>query len=356
MKVDRGVWPETMQAHDQWVTWQYIDGRKQPFSPWSDAENQYSWSNPENWDGFETAANWAGKHPELEGVGFILQMQGEAYSEPADPFLIIDFDDVRDPETGAMHVRAEKFIEHADSYADVSTSETGAHIMGRGQLPEHVRTIQDALDGDSRFPDAEIEVYDGKRFVAMTGYHIEGTPTDVRDVQSMIETLVETFDVTEATASDYEPPDIENAEYDGIELTDEFRDVSDAIASIGPGDIRLRSEVTNKRSSGVIDYDPAYRKSDSGTGLAWFDRNRMWVDRDGNHYMDALKLVALEEGIITSPTDYPRGEDFWRAVEALRERGANIPRYANANADRLKFYKANKTAKEWFNAAEAAKD
>jgi len=43
--------------------------------------------------------------------------------------------------------------------------------------------------------------------------------------------------------------------------------------------------------------------------------------------LDALQVVALEEGIITTETDYPSGEDFWAAVEALRDRGAHISEY-----------------------------
>lgn len=77
--------------------------------------------------------------------------------------------------------------------------------------------------------------------------------------------------------------------------------------------------------------DPYYRNSESGTGLAWFARAGVWCDRDGMHYFDALQLVALEESIITSKTEYPEGETFWKAVDALRKRGAAIPYFEGEN-------------------------
>lgn len=43
--------------------------------------------------------------------------------------------------------------------------------------------------------------------------------------------------------------------------------------------------------------------------------------------LDALQVVALEERIITDEGEYPTGETFWRAVDALRERGTHIPDY-----------------------------
>jgi hypothetical protein len=51
------------------------------------------------------------------------------------------------------------------------------------------------------------------------------------------------------------------------------------------------------------------------------------VYRDGLIGLDALQVVALEEGIITDERDYPSGEDFWGAVDELRARGAHIPEY-----------------------------
>lgn len=327
-------YPRLHMGFTQWVTWTTIEGRKQPFSPWSDAENQYGWSNPENWAEYNTARKWADMHPRLTGVGFILQREGDPYQEPADPTVLIDFDDVRDPETGAVHPYAKHVIARAGTYADVSTSGTGVHLLGVGELPDGVTTIQDELPEHEDFPGAEIEVYDGKRFSAMTGKWIKESNRDVTDVDYWLRRLSRRFDTTDkapSTDTDVDNLELDNTEFDDKETTDSMDEVTNAIESVGRRDIRLRSTVSNERADGVVDYDPAYRTSESGTGLAWLNRNEVWIDRNGEYYLDALHLVALEEGIVSRPSNYPSGDDFWRAVEALRERGASIPRYEGYN-------------------------
>lgn len=354
MKYGCCSWPGSMKEVPQWVSWRIIEGRKQPHSLFADTENKYSWSNPSNWGTFDEANATARKTPYMKGVGFILQKQGEPYREPADDFVLIDFDDVRDPDSAAMHPVAKQYIQSAGTYGDISTSGTGAHLIGRGELPESVRTIQDDLPERDGFPGGEIEVYDGKRFTAMTGRHIEATPKEVADISELVANLADEFDTTERTESrGYELPQVDNDEYEGVELVDDVDELDDAIQSITPRDIRLRSSVAQERRDGVIDYDPAYRQSDSGAGLAWFNQKGVWCDRDGLHFMDALKLVAVEEGIISGPgANYPSGENYWKAVERLRERGANIPRFSGSDLDRKMAFKSNKDTKEWFSSAD----
>ncbi len=355
MKIERGIFPDALRKRPQWVSWRQLNGRKQPHSLFADTDNKYSWSDPSNWGTFEEAVSTARSVPYMEGVGFILQHPAEPYREPADPFVLVDFDDVRDPETGEMHPVAKRYVNQAGTYADISTSGTGAHLIGRGELPEGVRTIQDDLPERDDWPGAEIEVYDGKRFTAMTGQHVTATPSEATDITEFVGMLASKYATESETESrDYDLPDVDNSEYAEVELTDDLEELSAAIESVTPTDIRLRSNPTEKRSDGVIDYDPSYRDSGSGTGLAWFNRRGVWVDRDGMHYMDALKLVAVEERIIAGPgASYPSGENYWRAVERLRERGANIPRYSGSEYDRKAAFKANKDTKEWFQSAGA---
>lgn len=354
MKYETCVWPVEMRETPQWVTWEYIEGRKQPHSMFADTDNTWSWSNSSNWGTFEEARTTSQRVPHLEGVGFIIQHSEEPYREPADPFVLVDFDDVRNPETGEMHEVAKRYVHQAGTYADVSTSGTGVHLIGHGRLPGDVRTIQDDLPERKAFPEAEIEVYDGKRFSAMTGRHIEATPIGAVDITEFVRMLANKYDTNATTSSDVYKLDVTNDEYADVTLTDDLQDLDDAIESITPRDIRLRSNVTQERRDGVIDYDPAYRQSDSGAGLAWFNQKGVWCDRDGLHFMDALKLVAVEEGLISGPSaGYPSGENYWRALERLRERGANIPRYSNSDLDRKKAFKSNKDTKEWFESASA---
>jgi hypothetical protein len=90
-----------------------------------------------------------------------------------------------------------------------------------------------------------------------------------------------------------------------------------------PADVHLESPVTEVRSDGSRSRDPSWADSTSGTRLAEFEDGWMW--REGELPLDALQVVALEEGILSNPREYPRGSDWWAAVDALRDRGVPIP-------------------------------
>jgi hypothetical protein len=45
------------------------------------------------------------------------------------------------------------------------------------------------------------------------------------------------------------------------------------------------------------------------------------------YVLNALHIVALEERLVSQPNGYPSGETFCNAVEALRDRGAHLPKY-----------------------------
>lgn len=323
--VETGVSPE--MGFDSWMPWSDWD-RKQPNAKgYSVTENPLSYSTPGNWTDFDTARRWGNMDPRLAGHGFVLQREDDAYAETADPYYVIDFDDSRDPDTGRMHPAAIEIIERAGSYGDVSTSWTGGHIIAIGSLPDGVKSIDAELPHDGEFPDASIEVYDGKRFVAMTGRHIVGTPEEPREAQALIEELADEY----ATVPEAKPdamviePAKTRDEIADVETTEDRQDVYDAIEHTRPHDIRLRSTVTEERSDGSKSLDPHWENSDSGARLAQIDDG--WVYRKGMRGLDALQVVALEDRIIHSVDDYPSGEDFGKAVDALRERGAHIPEY-----------------------------
>jgi hypothetical protein len=324
--VEIGVDPD-MGDFDSWMPWADW-GRKQPNAEgYSDAEDSYSYSTPVNWTDYETARKWADMDPRLAGYGFVLQREGDAYADEADPHCVIDFDDARDPKTGRMHPIARDLIERAGSYADASHSWTGGHIIAIGTLPDGVKSINAELPHSDEFPDASIEVYDGKRFVAMTGRHIETTPEEPREIQDLLDELAEEY----ATVSEAVPdeiasePEITRAEVDGIETTTDSQVIYDAIQHTKPHDIRLQSTVTEERADGSKSLDPHWETSESGARLAQVGDG--WVYRKGMRGLDALQVVALEERIIHHEGDYPSGEDFGKAVDALRQRGAHIPEY-----------------------------
>lgn len=338
--------PEQFQNTDRWVCWANLevsDGKynKVPVAPWADGNAYPSKDYKQKIIGFDTAA----KFSQLEAYSSALLAEygvpddmvpklGLFYHLPptdeGEDFLFIDLDDVRDPDTGALHPAAIEIIDAADSYAQVSTSGTGVHVFVRGRLPDEYQTIQTTLEDTDEFPDAEIEVYDNDRLVAMTGDHIEGTPETVNENPDLISTLADEY-ATEADKSnidargkdEYTEPATTKDEIREVDKTEYVQDVFDALYHVDPTNIRIQSTVTEERSNGYS-LDPAFGEaSESGTRL-WLDDDG-FVYRNGNIGLSPLQLVALEEGIVSTVGENPTGEDFWDAVDALRDRGAHIP-------------------------------
>jgi hypothetical protein len=328
-QVEDGVFPETLRDADQWLTWKSTnDGRKVPRAPWESGGDEFvSAQDPDVWTDFETATIWSEKLPGYE-LAFTIRDREEY---PEETFLLIDYDDVRDPGTGEIHPTVQEHVQRADSYADVSTSGTGIHIFCRASLPDGVKAIDAELPDAKGYPDAEIEVYDSARFSAMTGDHLAETPSEVTSCQEFVDELAEEFaTVAEGTPEELlREPEKTKSELAAVETTTDIQDVFDAIQHTVPRDIRLRSSVTHERGDGSKSMDPSWTQSASGTRLAQVADG--WVYRKGMHGLDALQVVALEERIITDESAYPTGEDFWDAVDALRERGAHIPEYEPAD-------------------------
>lgn len=310
-------YPPTLTKRDQWLLWKPADdGRKIPRAPWttSDPLQYVSAMDPENWVAFEEAKQWQNK---------LLHDFGLAYAITRDDDIVfLDFDDVIVDDELSME--ASSLIDQANSYAAVSTSGTGVHVFVEGSLPDNITSLTGPID------DAEsqtLEVYDRNRFVAVTGNHLDGTPTYVSDGESLIDTLRERLATVGSTTPDRSlaEPRRSRAELRDISTTNDIQNIFDAIHQTRPSDIRLRSTKTRERSDGTASYDPSWTHSESGTRLAVLTDG--WIYREGMIALDALQVVALEEGIITDEQEYPEGEDFWEAVEALRDRGAHIPRF-----------------------------
>ena len=91
-------------------------------------------------------------------------------------FVGIDRDDCRHSQTGVIQRWAMQELALLPRYTEISPSGTGYKQIGRGVLP----------DGRATKPGSQSEMYDGKpgreRYFAVTGEHLEGTPTDVVDL------------------------------------------------------------------------------------------------------------------------------------------------------------------------------
>ena len=326
--VENGVYPSDFLAVNRWFNWKLTDDRKIPRAPYANPDHHdkfVSWKEQDIWTDFATAREWSEK---LTGYGIASCIPAFEDNE-IERLILFDFDNCRDPDTGAIHPIAWDFIEKYELPAFLSTSGTGLHAFGWGAVPEGVKPsfVMDLAEWgyeDAAGGEPELEVYGSARFVALTGQHIEETPVSAADLGQMGHDLFNQYG-NEIKAGHEHEPSTSQEDLKGIDETTSHDVIFDAIANTRPSDIRVRSTVTEERSDGVKSLDPSWRQSDSGASLAMFDDH--FLDRVGNHRLDCLQLVALEERIINDADEYPTGGEFFDAVDALRDRGASIPEF-----------------------------
>lgn len=335
--VESGVYPEELRETDRWFVWADSDGRKIPRAPWEnpDMPGRYvSWKDEELWRPFGEAMRWVEVEtpPGAKPATCLPPMSVE--ENDTGRVIFIDCDNVRDRDTGVIHPDAWDMLRDWDVYVALSTSGTGLHGFGYAPLPEGYKPT--AVTSLKQWPfsdDPKMEVYAGDRFVAATGEHIEDTPTECKWVGVQIREFFKEHGekareyVTDGETGGYEPDNASQTEetYSSGDSTGDVEEVFAALDRVRPRDIRLRSTLTNERGDGSKELDPSWATSKSGTRLAQVSDG--FIYREGMVGLSPLELVALEEGIIASVGDYPSGSQFWDAVEALRDRGADIPEY-----------------------------
>lgn len=149
MRYDIANIPFDLHHLKQWVCWKAVKNEKGkltkiPINP-NNGKNAMS-NNPETWTDMMGAVVSCDKF-KLDGIGFMLE----------NGYFGIDLDDC---ETDLKN----EFIDHMQSYTEVSQSGNGIHIICKGKLPKGKRRTKG------------IEMYDNNRFFVMTGNKIGNYP------------------------------------------------------------------------------------------------------------------------------------------------------------------------------------
>jgi len=146
--------PDRLTERPQWVCWRLEEREgkptKVPYVPGT--ERRASSTDLMTWRTFSEAlaAFETGEPMDYDGIGFVFSS--------ADPFVGIDVDDCRDPESGMIAPWAKKIIARVqEGYVEVSPSGTGVHIIVCG-------TVRDG--GMRKGP---VEMYGRGRFFTVTG-------------------------------------------------------------------------------------------------------------------------------------------------------------------------------------------
>ncbi|MFZ5829887.1 MAG: DnaB-like helicase C-terminal domain-containing protein, partial [Planctomycetota bacterium] len=166
-KVQRDKIPQTLRECAQWVLWKTTLRNDKPTKvPFQPCGAEAKSNTPSTWNTFD--AVWSVyERGGYDGVGFMFSAD--------DDFAGIDLDGCRDPETGKVADWARDVILKLDSYAEVSPSQTGVKVFVRGASPfDSGKNTK--LPNEPAVSDKEpgIEIYDHKRYFAVTGHKLNG--------------------------------------------------------------------------------------------------------------------------------------------------------------------------------------
>ncbi len=163
---DRAAIPQELVNSKIWIAYKIVrqPGRakpdKLPISPVTGSGT--GWPQPSAWTDFDTARAYA-QAKGLAGVGVVLTPGGDLIGG--------DLDHCRDPATGVITPEAQRIIERADTYTELSPGLNGLRFFALGSFGGH--TGNDHARG--------IEFYEDGRFLTVTGLHLPGTPYAVNN-------------------------------------------------------------------------------------------------------------------------------------------------------------------------------
>jgi len=145
--------PQELKIRPQWVVWRAVGDKpdKVPYS--ARTGRKASSTNLLTWSTFEETLE-AYESGEYGGLGFVFSS--------GDPYTGVDLDECVD-EGGRIASWALEIARYLDGYTELSATETGLHIIVRGEVPNRRK--------------GRVEVYSSKRFFTVTG-HVVGVGGD----------------------------------------------------------------------------------------------------------------------------------------------------------------------------------
>jgi len=147
--------PEELAERPQWVCWRYEQRDNELTKvPYTDTGWRASSTDLMTWTTCAMAYRCY-QDGHCDGIGFVFSS--------ADPFVGIDLDDCRDPETGEIAPWAQRIIDRVqEGYVEASPSGTGVHIIAEG-------TVRGGKTQKKVKPKGKVEMYSRERFFTVTG-------------------------------------------------------------------------------------------------------------------------------------------------------------------------------------------
>ncbi len=164
--------PMEMKQREQWILWRLVtleDKEKATKMPYTLDGTRADTTNPNHYSSFAEALSVYENDPRnYDGLGYV-------FSED-DPFTGIDIDNCIDV-GGKLTDEADEIINTLDSYSERSQSRTGVHIIVKARLKS---------EGNRS---GSFEIYDRKRYFAITGDHLRLTSKTIEERQQEVDQL-----------------------------------------------------------------------------------------------------------------------------------------------------------------------
>ena len=122
--------PGELKERQQWFGWKWgQDNKGKPTKVPIDAKNGRNGkhNDPKTLATFEEAKRYHESGSESAGIGFCFLKD--------DPYVGIDLDNCRNPETGKIERWAQELIDMCNTYSEVSPSNTGVKMWLKGKMP-----------------------------------------------------------------------------------------------------------------------------------------------------------------------------------------------------------------------------
>ncbi|WP_152418156.1 phage NrS-1 polymerase family protein [Natrinema limicola] len=157
--------PNTLTEYEQWII---VDQNKEPVKPsfnWEEETNQFS---------FEQArGNQLLDSTDTRRLAFVLSED--------DPFCVIDYDKVRDPDSGELLDGVqEQLIAPLNTYTELSQSKTGFHQVCYGNKSEDRQEAGRLAQSGPLAEPPRVEVFDSGQYILFTGAVIDRR-TEIRE-------------------------------------------------------------------------------------------------------------------------------------------------------------------------------
>jgi len=131
--------------------WVCCDESKVPLIPLKRGYQRASSTKATTWRSYEQAIRAYMSNPKVWGLGRVIEADS--------PYVGVDLDDCRDPETGKLKPRGVEILDALDSYSEVSPSGTGVKVWVRSELAKPQKK-----EG--------VEIYPRGRYFTVTGQRL----------------------------------------------------------------------------------------------------------------------------------------------------------------------------------------